>query len=195
MRMLLDTSAAMNSSNLTYYLWVMSQYSEMVGEFIQCGYGTEYNVVQLLATLDLDSSHQPLDHGKMTAVIRYRTPYFIKKRDPLFIYFALSNDISLRCVLGLPTLLAICSDIGRTFLLTLNPPDKGLPEGIVFDNIIPIIPHGVSTNIKPNPSLLHYTSTEGRAIHHSAPTYSDNIIVHDNFFEGNVSRELEYNPH
>ena len=98
MRMLLDTGAAMNSSNLTYHLWVMSQYSEMVGKFIQCGYGTEYNVVQLLATLDLNSSHQPLDHGSMIAVIRYRTPYFIKKRDPLFIYFAIGNNISLRCV-------------------------------------------------------------------------------------------------
>ena len=66
--------------------------------------------------------------------------------------------------------------------------------GIVFDNSTPIIPQGVSTNVKPNPSLLHYTSTEGRAVQHFAPTYLDNIIVHDNFFEGNVSWELEYKP-
>ena len=85
-------------------------------------------------------------------------------------------------------------EIGRAFPLTLDPPGKELPEGIVFDNSTPIIPQGVSTNVKPNPSLLHYTSAEGRAVHHSAPTYSDNIIVHDNFFEGNVSRELEYIP-
>ena len=62
--------------------------------------------------------------------------------------------------------------------------------GIVFDNSTPIIPQGVSTNIKPNPSLLHYTSAEGHAV--SAQTYSDNIIVHDKFFDGNISRELEY---
>ena len=30
MRMLLDTGAAMNSGNLTYHLWVMSQYPEIV---------------------------------------------------------------------------------------------------------------------------------------------------------------------
>ena len=66
----------------------------------------------------------------MIAVIRYKTPYFINKRDRLFISFALGNDVSLRCVLGLPTLLAlcelinlvkggfICSEIGRTFPLT-----------------------------------------------------------------------------
>ena len=202
MRMLLDTGAAMNSGSLTYHLWVMSQCPEMVAEFIQCGDGTGYDVVQLLAALDLDSSHQPLDHGKMTAVIRYKTPYFFNKNEPLFISFALGNDVSLRCVLGLPTLLAlgglinlvkgefICSEIGKTFPLTLDPPGKGLPEGIVFDNSTPIIPQGVSTNVKPNPSLLHYTSAEGHAV--SAQTYSDNIIVYDNFFDGNVSRELEY---
>ena len=107
MRMLLDTGAAMNSGSLTYHLWVMSQSPEMVAEFIQCGDGTGYDVVQLLAALDLDSSHQPLDHEKMTAVIRYKTPYFFNKNEPLFISFALGNDVSLRCVLGLPTLLAL----------------------------------------------------------------------------------------
>ena len=45
MYMLLDTDAAMNSGNLTYHLWVMSQCPEMVGEFIQCGDGTGYDVV------------------------------------------------------------------------------------------------------------------------------------------------------
>ena len=38
--------------------------------------------MQLMAALDLDSSQQPLNHRKMTAVIRYHTPYLIKNRDP-----------------------------------------------------------------------------------------------------------------
>ena len=92
------------------------------------------------------------------------------------------TKFSLRCVLGLTFLVAlgglinlvkgefICSEIGRTLPLTLDPPGKGLLEGIVFDNDTPIIPQVVSTNVKPNPSLLHYTSTEGRAVHHSVPT-------------------------
>ena len=60
-----------------------------------------------MIALDLDSSHQPLDRGKMIAIIRYKTPNFINSRDPLFISFVLINDVSLRCVLGLPTLLAL----------------------------------------------------------------------------------------
>ena len=175
-----------------------------MGEFIQCGDGIEYDFVQLLADLDLDSSHQPLDHGKMTSVIRYKTPYLINTRDPLFISFALENDVFLRCFLGLSILLAlggfidlvkgefICLEINRTITLTLDPLGKGLPESIVFDNSTSIITKGVSTNVKPNPSILHYTSVEGCAFYHSSPTYSDNIVVHDNFFNGNVSRDLEY---
>lgn len=54
----------------------------------------------------------------------------------MFISFALDNDVFLRCVLGLPTLLAlagiinlmkgdfVCSKINRTFPLTLDPPGK-----------------------------------------------------------------------
>ena len=46
-RMILDTGAAMNSGNLVYHLWVMYQCPEMVGEFIQYGDRTGYDVLQL----------------------------------------------------------------------------------------------------------------------------------------------------
>ena len=72
----------------------------MVREFIQCGANTGYDIVQLLVALDLDSIQQSTSHRKMTVVIRYRTPYLINKWYPSFIYFALGNDISFRCVLG-----------------------------------------------------------------------------------------------
>ena len=109
-------------------------------------------MVKLVEALDLDTSQQPVEHGNMTVVIRYHTPYLVNKRDPLFISFALGNDVSLRCVLGLPTLFAIggsinlvkgeivCSDIDCTFALSLKPPSKKLPDGVVFDNSTPTIP-------------------------------------------------------
>ena len=56
-RMLLDTGDDMNLGNLTHHILVMLEYLEMVGEFIQCGADTRYDVVQLLAALDLDSNH------------------------------------------------------------------------------------------------------------------------------------------
>ena len=178
MRMQLDIGTTIDSGNITYHLWAISECSEIMGEFIQCGTYILFDIVHLLSDLDLDSNHQPLDHGKMTAVIRYRTPYFINKRDPLFIYSALGNDVFLRCILRFPTLLVlgglvdlvkwefVYSESNGTFPFTLDPPSKGLPESIVFDNITYIIPQTVSTNVKPNPSLLQYTSVEDRALHY-----------------------------
>ena len=107
MIMLVDTGAALNSGNLTYHLWVMSKCPEMVGEFVQCGGKSDYDVVKLLAALDLDMIQQPVEHGNMTVVIKYHTPYLVNKRDPLFLSFTLGNDEYIRCVLGLPTLLVI----------------------------------------------------------------------------------------
>ena len=205
MRMLVDTGAAMNSGNLACHLWVMSKYPEMVGEYIQCGSTSDYDVVKLLAALDLDTSQKPVEHGHMTAVIRYRTPYLVNTQNPLFISFALGNDVSLRCVLDLPTLLAIggsinlvkgeffCSEINRTFPLSLEPPGKWLPNGVVFDNSTPTVPEGVPTNIKPKPSLLHLTSAEAHTESNQSTILFENIRVKDSFYKGKVSRELVYN--
>ena len=68
-RMLVDTGAAMKSGYLDYHFWVMSQYSEMVVEFLQCGENTNYDVVQLLAVLDLNLGQLPNNHVQMTAII------------------------------------------------------------------------------------------------------------------------------
>ena len=173
---------------------------------IQCGDESYYDVAKLLVALDLYSSQKPFEHGDMIAVIRYPTPYLVNKRDPLFIYFALGYDVSLRCVLRLSTLLAlgvdinlingglVCSEINCTFPLSLDPPDKRLPDSIFFDNNIPTIPQGVAANIKSNSSLLHYTSVEECILHNFLPCYSGIIIVIDKIYKDNISRDLEYAP-
>ena len=159
-----------------------------------------------MTALDIDTTKQLLGHGKMTAVIRYRTPYLVTNIDPLFLFFALGNDLLLYCVVGLPTLLSlgglidlvkgqfVFSEINRNFPLTLDPPGKGLPDGVVFDNSIPTIPVDISTNFRPDPFLLHYTFAEGRVLPSSVTNYFENIIVRDKFFRGNDSRDIEYNP-
>ena len=91
--------------------------------------------------------------------------------------FKLGNHVSLRYVLSLPTFPKLgnitdlvtgdlsYSEINRDFTITLDLPDIGLPIGVVFDNITPIIPPGVSSNIKTVPSSLNYISTEDRYYH------------------------------
>ena len=82
-----------------------------MGEFLQCGVSTKYDIVLFFAVLDLDTIQQPTSYCKMNAAIRYRTPCLINKRDPLIISFVLGNDVFLRWVLDLPTLLTLGGSI------------------------------------------------------------------------------------
>ena len=123
----------------------------------------EYDVVHLLVVLDRSELHTDVDHGQTTAVIRYKTPYTINGKGPFVLSLALGNDASLRCVLGLPTLLAMgvsiglvsgslsCKELNREFSLDLQPPDKGLPESATLNYYTHTIPLSVST------ILLHHT--------------------------------------
>ena len=187
--MLVDTGTAMNAGNLKYHLWVMSQCPDIVEEFLQCSKDTDYDVVHLLAALDLSGVSTTDDHCQMTAVIRYKTPYIVTRKGPFILSFALGNDVSLRCVLGLPTLLAMgtsiglasgllsCTELNREFPLDLQPPGKSLPEGATSNNYTNTIPYAVSTN------LLYHTSADGNSHSTCHSTPSDNIHVIDHFFK------------
>ena len=156
MQILVDTGTAMNTCDLKYHLLVMSQCPDIVEEFLQCVKNTDYNVVHLLAALDLSGVPTNDNHGHMTAVIQYKTPYIVNGRGSFILSFALSNDVSIQCVLRLPTLFAmgvsiglasgLCTELNREFPLDLQPPGKKLPEGATLNHYTNTIPHSVSTN-------------------------------------------------
>ena len=58
----------------------MSQCPEIMKKYLQYGKDTSYDVVNLLAALDLIDMNQDVEHGKMTTVIRYKIPYIVKGR-------------------------------------------------------------------------------------------------------------------
>ena len=109
--------------------------------------------------------------------------------------------MDLRSVLGLPTLLSMgatidlprgtlsCSELNSNFPLILDPPGKGLPDGVSLTTSQLLVPPGARTN---RTAQLQYTVMDGvrLALAHSTP--SDNIVVTDHFFDGNVSRILYY---
>ena len=45
--MLIDSGTAMNSDNKAYHRAIMSQFSDIVAGYIECGPGTKYDLVQL----------------------------------------------------------------------------------------------------------------------------------------------------
>lgn len=182
----------------------MSQCPDIVDEFLQCGKDIEYDVVHLLAALDLKDIQKDANHGQMTAVIRYKTPYVVDGKGSFILSFALENDVSLRSVLGLPTLLAMGSDINlvkgllscielnRDFPLDLQPPGYDLPECASLNHYSHTVSTSVPSNMQLTTSLLHHTSAEGIPQHESSPTPSDSILVTDHFFHNTVTREFSY---
>ena len=57
MSVLVDTGVAMNTGDKTYHQWVMSQYPSMVAEYIECSPNTDYDIVQILAAVDLKGTN------------------------------------------------------------------------------------------------------------------------------------------
>ena len=180
----------------------MLQCPELVAEFLQCGEGTKYDVFQLLVALYLDLESKPSTHGEMTAVIRYHTTFFVNNKDLLILSFALDNDIPLRSVLGLLTLLfmcdtlnltlnkLICSELNFTFPLLLYPPGKGLPDGVSLPASDLCVPPSVPFNLT---SLVIYTAMDGFT--HPTPNHanhSDNIFVQDSFCHDSTFRDLSF---
>ena len=86
MSILVETRVAINTGDKSYHQCVMPQCPSMVAEYTECGPNIDYDVVQILAGLDLKGTSQHVDHGSMIAVIRYKTPYFINNTDPLIFY-------------------------------------------------------------------------------------------------------------
>ena len=58
---------------------------------------------------------------------------------------------------------------------------------MVFGDSTPTISQEGTTNVRPDPSQLHYTSAEGHTLSSSSTIYSDRIVEYDNFFRKNVS--------
>ena len=144
----------------------MSQCPSIFAEYFKCSPGTEYDAVQIWAALDLKWEHQPVDYGSMTAVIRYKTPYIITNTSPLNIFFALGTDVALRSVLGITSLLAmgavvdlakgqfVCLELNKEFMLQLDPPGKGIPDGSTLESFSAVVPDEVPSHI---PTLGFYS--------------------------------------
>ena len=128
----------------------------------------------------------------------------MNNKDPLIISFALCNDIPLRFMLELSTLLSmgatlnllfgklVCSELNFTFHLSLDLPGKGLPDGVSLPASDICVPPGVPSNLT---SLVNFTAMDGFAYPTlNYATSSDNIMVQDSFYHGSVSRNLSFVP-
>ena len=141
----IDSCAAMNTGNLLLHQFIITNHPNIVAEYIQYDDSEPFDPIQLqCAVNDLDKITN--DHGKLTAIVRYRTPYTYANGKPVLVSFGLGADVAVRSIIGVPTLRSwqasidfgtnklICPGIQRRFHLEYELARQGLPQGAAFDS-------------------------------------------------------------
>jgi len=200
MRMLVDSGAAMNSGNKNYHRQAMHRYPDMVAEYLECGPGTKFDLVKLRVAVDSESI---LD-GSLSAIIRYKTPYFISSR-PLLLSFALGESLSLNTILGTPALEQLrgildmgdrslnLQSIGKVFPLIMQDPGLGKKGEVTPLPGNFCVPESISSNVPSSVPLLQHLASSSSVTFQHNPTPSDQLTVKDAWEGDTFSRNIEFN--
>ena len=196
LRMLVDSGAAMNSGNRSYHRQIMSQFPDIVAEYIDCGPGTKYDLVQLKIAVTQSAAEVDFTNGTMSVIIRYKTPYFVNSQQ-LILSFALGDNLALRTILGTPSLIAMHGILDMvTNTLTLRKLNMILPlvmtepcSGLVAQSDI-TSQSGVTTSSPHNSVALHTLSNSSNTKFLTHPSHSDHLVVTDSWDNNTFSRSV-----
>ena len=98
-----DTCAAMSTGNLGLHQWLITKYPAIVAEYTQYDDASPFEPIRLAVALkDLDGCE--ITKNKLTAVVRYWTPYLDTDGNRLVISFGLGESIAVNSIVGLPFL-------------------------------------------------------------------------------------------
>ena len=160
---LMDTCAALNTGYLLFHLWLKSERPYLVAEFITFDDSNPFEPVKLGGAIRDPSNFDATDHGNLTAVIRYYTPYHDTSGAPITISFALGPDVTVNTIFGLPMLCSLDAVISLgsnsmhshalnvDFPLTRAAATFGLPPGCAFDSAAASRNHVSTCNLQPSP--------------------------------------------
>jgi hypothetical protein len=176
---LMDTCGALNTGYLTFHLWLKSERPDLVAEFISFDDENPFEPIKLSGAISDPADFDASNHGNLTAVIRYYTPYTDTSGSPITISFALGSDVTVNTIFGLPMLcdldvvisLRSNSMQSRTlnleFPITRSAAAFGLPAGCHFDPADSARNHASTCNLLPSaaasvlaiaPSIPHFAS-------------------------------------
>ena len=114
---LIDTCAGLNSGNLAFHTHIRNTYPHCIVSFEQFDDEKPFWPVKLGGAIT--SQFDEVDHGRLTAVITYRTDIVNRLTgEPMAIKFDLGADVSVNSLFGAPTLrdLEAIVDIGKSIL-------------------------------------------------------------------------------
>ena len=176
----IDSCAAMNTGNMLIHQWIMTNYPNIVAEYISYNDNTPFQPIQLLCALK--GTTNPHHHtqaeidaaNSLTAIVRYKTPYYFSSTNkPCYISFGLGSNVTVNSILGLPQLkiwkadlsfekhTLVAEHINVQFPLEYSKADSGLPSGIQFHPtqfVRPTISQANSPSFQ-QPSIFNTTSS------------------------------------
>jgi len=196
LRALVDSGAAMNSGNLSYHREAMSRYPDIVAEYLECGPGTKYDLVKLKVAATQSDTEGKFDDGTLSAIIHYKTPYFINSHR-LTLSFALGKTLSLRTILGIPSLEAMHGVLdlcGKTLSLKR----LGITLPLVMTEPCPCFSATDNVTLQSGSLLTASTPIDDRYVVANGdvskfltyPSQSDALVVTDSWKNNNFSRSV-----
>ena len=81
--------------------------------------------------------------------------------------------------------------LNLTFPLLLDSPGTGFPDGVSLDDATHFVPSVVPSTLS---SRIQYTAMDNVPYSVCDSTPSNNIVVHDELFQGSVSTTLSHAP-
>ena len=166
---LMDTCGALNTGYLLFHLWLKSERPDLVADFASFDDSNPFEPIKLGGAIRDPTDFDATDHGNLTAVIRYYTPYIDVSGAPITISFALGPDVTVNTIFGLPMLCDLDAIISlrsnsmhsRTlnldFPITRAAASFGLPPDCSFD------PAAASRNNASTCGLLPPSAASGSA--------------------------------
>ena len=138
-----DSCAAMNTGNLLLHQYIITHFPDTVAEYIQYDDKEPFEPIRLECAVQ-DVAKVENEHGKLTAIVRYYTPYVSDENKPVLLSFGLGSGVAVRSIIGKPTLKAwkcivdfgtnklIAPGLQRRFDLEYEEARSGLPDGVTF---------------------------------------------------------------
>ena len=154
----LDTCASINTGNLLLHQWLITTHPKIVHRYEQFDNTNPFQPIHLLGAINTDDLTD-FDHGKLTAVVTYKTRYTDTHGKPMLLSFGLGKSVAVNALIGLPTLTACkmildlhenkahSKEASIWFPITLSKAASGLPNHVNFSENSFIRPKHTPTSV------------------------------------------------
>ena len=102
---LYDTGAAINTGYLPYHKKIMEECPHIIESYEEFNGTNPFEPIKLVGAITDPDIYDREQHGVLSAVVRYKTPYVLRSGKPFALCFALGSDMSVNSIFGLPGIL------------------------------------------------------------------------------------------